>query len=43
MLYIMHYTACYLTGMFYAVVRQISMLLIDNKISVNVHIAYDRA
>ena len=25
---------CYLTGIFYAVVRQISMLFIDNKISV---------
>ena len=27
-------TVCYLTGIFYAVVRQISMLFIDNKISV---------
>ena len=34
MLCIMHYTVCYLTGIFYAVVRQISMLFIDNKISV---------
>ena len=25
---------CYLTGIFYAVVRQISMLFIDNEISV---------
>ena len=31
---IMHYTVCYLTGILYAVVRQISMLFIDNKISV---------
>ena len=31
---IMYYTVCYLTGIFYAVVRQISMLFIDNKISV---------
>ena len=29
----MHYTVCYLTGIFYAVVRQISMLFIDNNIS----------
>ena len=34
MLCIMYYTVCYLTGVFYAVVRQISMLFIDNKISV---------
>ena len=31
---IMYYTMCYLTGIFYAVVKQISMLFIDNKISV---------
>ena len=31
---IMYYSVCYLTGIFYAVVRQISMLFIDNKISV---------
>ena len=31
---IMCYTVCYLTGIFYAVARQISMLFIDNKISV---------
>ena len=31
MLCIMYYTVCYLTGIFYAVVRQISMLFIDNK------------
>ena len=31
---IMYYTVCYLTGIFYAVVRQISMLFIDNNISV---------
>ena len=31
---IMYYTVCYPTGIFYAVVRQISMLFIDNKISV---------
>ena len=31
---IMYYTVCYLTGIFCAVVRQISMLFIDNKISV---------
>ena len=31
---IMYYTVCYLTGIFYAVVRQISVLFIDNKISV---------
>ena len=40
---IMCYTVCYLTGIFYAVVRQISMLFIDNKISVfcilNVYVA----
>ena len=28
---IMCYTVCYLTGIFYAVVRQISVLFIDNK------------
>ena len=33
---IMYYTVCYLTGVFYAVVRQISMFFIDNKISVSV-------
>ena len=31
---IMYYTVCYLPGIFYAVVRQISMLFIDNRISV---------
>ena len=31
---VMYYTVCYLTGIFYAVVRQISMLFIDNKIYV---------
>ena len=31
---IMYYTVCYLAGIFYAVVRQISVLFIDNKISV---------
>ena len=31
---IMYYTVCYLTGIFYAVVRQISVLFIDNEISV---------
>ena len=31
---IIYYTVCYLTGIFYAVVRQISALFIDNKISV---------
>ena len=31
---IMYYTVCYLTGIFYAVVRQISMLFIDNKIAI---------
>ena len=30
----MYYTACYFTAIFYAVVRQISVLFIDNKISV---------
>ena len=30
----MYYTVCHLTGILYAVVRQISMLFIDNKISV---------
>ena len=35
MLCIMYYTVCYHSGIFYAVVRQISMLFIDNnKISV---------
>ena len=29
-----YYTVCYLTGIVYAVVRQISVLFIDNKISV---------
>ena len=28
----MYYTVCYFTGIFYAVVRQISMLFIDNQI-----------
>ena len=28
---IMYYTVCYLTGVFYAVVKQISMLFIDKK------------
>ena len=27
----MYYTVCYFTGIFYAFVRQISMLFIDNK------------
>ena len=31
---IMCYTVCYLTGIFYAVIREISMLFIDNKIYV---------
>ena len=31
---IIYYTVCYLTGIFYAVVRQISTLFIDNKIDV---------
>ena len=30
----MHYTVCYFTGIFYAVVRQISMLVINNEDSV---------
>ena len=30
-LMLMHYTVCYFTGISYAVVRQISMLFIDNK------------
>ena len=30
----MCYTVCYFTGIFYAVVREISMLFIDNKHSV---------
>ena len=30
----MYYTVCYFTGIFYAVVRQIYMLFIDNKDSV---------
>ena len=30
----MYYTVCYFTGIFYAVVRQSSMLFIDNKYSV---------
>ena len=30
----MYYTMCYFTGLFYAVVRQISMLFVDNKDSV---------
>ena len=30
----MYYTVCYFTDIFYAVIRQISMLFIDNKISV---------
>ena len=30
----MYYTVCYFTGLFYAVVRQISMLFVDNKDSV---------
>ena len=32
---VMYYPVCCLTGIFYAVVRQISMLFIDNKISVS--------
>ena len=31
---IVYYTVCYLTGIFYAVVGQISMLFIDNEMSV---------
>ena len=27
----MYYTVCYFTGIFYAVLKQISMLFIDNK------------
>ena len=30
----MYYTVCYFTGIFYAVVKQISMLFIDNKDSI---------
>ena len=30
----MYYTVCYFTGIFYAVVRQIYILFIDNKDSV---------
>ena len=30
----MYYTVCYFIGIFYAVIRQISILFIDNKISV---------
>ena len=30
----MYYTVCYVTGIFYAVVREISLLFIDNKASV---------
>ena len=30
----MYYTVCYFTGLFYVVIRQISMLFIDNKDSV---------
>ena len=30
----MYYTVCYFTGLFYAIVRQISVLFIDNKDSV---------
>ena len=30
----MYYAVCYFTGIFYAVVRQISMLFIDDKDSV---------
>ena len=36
----MYYTVCYFTGIFYAVVRQISMLFIDNNISVFCTIIY---
>ena len=36
---IMYYTVCYLTGIFYAVIRQISVLFIDKKISVSVSVA----
>ena len=44
MLCIMHYTVCYITGIFYAVVRQISMLFIDNKISVFcIYLTYPRS
>ena len=30
-MFMYYYTVCYFTGIFYAVVRQISMLFIDNK------------
>ena len=30
----MYYTVCYFTALFYAAVRQISMLFVDNKDSV---------
>ena len=36
----MYYTVYYFTGIFYAVVRQISMLIIDNKDSVVCSLMY---
>ena len=36
----MYYTVYYFTGIFYAVVRQISMLVIDNKDSVVCSLMY---
>ena len=34
LMFMYYYTVCYFTCIFYAVVRQISMLFIDNKVSV---------
>ena len=34
LMFVYHYTVCYLTCIFYTVVRQISMLFIDNKDSI---------
>ena len=33
-MFMYYYTVCYFTGIFYAVVRQISILFVDNKDSV---------
>ena len=38
-MFIYYYTVCYFTCIFYAVVRQVSMLFIDNKDSVSVSVS----
>ena len=34
LLFMYYYTVCYFTGIFYAVVRQISMLFVDSRVNI---------